>query len=121
MNVEKRPKSDQLKNQEKLELGKLLKLKIRPEGVEPPTCGSVVRCSIQLSHGRLYKFMLDIIGVVKSQEIDELFCFINEIIYFNLYDRKNCLKLIKINFSLDIKTILYYIKANFIKYTKILE
>ncbi len=26
---------------------------VRPEGVEPPTYGSVVRCSIQLSHGRI--------------------------------------------------------------------
>ena len=29
---------------------------VRPEGLEPPTLGSEVRCSIQLSYGRIQLF-----------------------------------------------------------------
>lgn len=29
---------------------------VRPEGIEPPTPGSEVRCSIQLSYGRIGYF-----------------------------------------------------------------
>jgi hypothetical protein len=29
---------------------------VRPEGLEPPTLGSEVRCSIQLSYGRTFPF-----------------------------------------------------------------
>jgi hypothetical protein len=29
---------------------------VRPEGIEPPTLGSEVRCSIQLSYGRTWLF-----------------------------------------------------------------
>ena len=29
---------------------------VRPEGIEPPTLGSEVRCSIQLSYGRIGYF-----------------------------------------------------------------
>ena len=29
---------------------------VRPEGLEPPTLGSEVRCSIQLSYGRTWLF-----------------------------------------------------------------
>ena len=33
-----------------------IEILVRPEGLEPPTLGSEVRCSIQLSYGRIGYF-----------------------------------------------------------------
>ena len=39
---------------------------VRPEGIEPPTPGSEVRCSIQLSYGRMSYFKHFDEGLVKD-------------------------------------------------------
>lgn len=39
---------------------------VRPEGIEPPTPGSEVRCSIQLSYGRVSYFKHFDEGLVKD-------------------------------------------------------
>ena len=43
-----------------------LDLLVRPEGIEPPTPGSEVRCSIQLSYGRVSYFKHFDEGLVKE-------------------------------------------------------
>ncbi len=40
---------------------------VRPEGIEPPTPGSEVRCSIQLSYGRIRHFNHFEEGLVKDK------------------------------------------------------